>query len=119
MSENVFFYKDMNGVPGALVKNGSFQNLKGTGGPSFTIPLSALGLKLHSGRYWVSVVANVDYIDNGEWGWEVNGVQHGSQAMWQNPNDGFGACPTWGTIETCLGFGPDLMFDLKGTSRLR
>ena len=116
-SENVVFYQDNNGMPGNPVTKGTFDSLKGSGGPNFTIILPGKGLKLNAGHYWVSVVANVDYVNAGEWGWEVNSVQHGNQAMWQNPNRGLGGCRTWGTIENCLGFGPDLMFDLRGTSK--
>lgn len=117
-SENVTFYKDKRGMPGAAVKNGTFDNLNGSGGPNFSIVLPGKGLKLNAGHYWVSVVANMDFPTSGLWGPEVSTVQHSHQAMWQNPPDGYGVCPTWGTIEKCLGVsGPDLMFDLRGRSK--
>lgn len=117
-SENVIFYKDKGGIPGTPVKNGTFANLNGTGGPDFAVALPGKGLQLNAGHYWVSVIANQAFDCCGQWGWEVNSVQHRDQAMWQEPPDHFGYCPTWGTIENCLGSpGPDLMFDLRGTSK--
>lgn len=117
-SENVTFYKDAHGIPGVAVNNGTFDNLDGTGGPNFSIVLPGKGLKLRAGHYWVSVVANMQFTLYGLWGAEVSTAQHNYQAMWQNPGGGFGICQTWGTIEKCLGVhGPDLMFDLKGTSK--
>jgi len=115
-SENVYFYADSSGAPGTLVK--SFLNVAGTdnGTGSFAITLPKKGMKLKkAGTYWVSVQANLAYKAGGEWGWEDNSVQTGSEAHWQNPGNGFATgCTSWTDIETCLGYGPDLMFDLKG-----
>lgn len=114
-SENVIFYKSKYGMPGVPITNGMFTNLDGTGGPDFAIVLPGRGLKLRAGHYWVSVIANMAFDSRGEWGWEVNSVQRGKQAMWQNPGGGFHVCQTWGTIESCVSSpGPDLMFDLRG-----
>jgi hypothetical protein len=69
-------------------------------------------------RYWLSAQP-IMYPPSGggEWGWEISSVQHGKMAMWRNPPGGFGVCPTWDTTENCFGagYGPDLMFALKGT----
>lgn len=117
-SENVIFYKNNNGIPGKPVKRGTFNNLAGAYGPNFTLVLPGKGLQLRSGHYWVSVIANMGFYPVGEWGWEVNNLQHGYQAMWQNPPGGiYGICTTWGTIENCVGVGPDLMFEMKGTEK--
>ena len=116
-SENVIFYSDLKGMPGEPVTNGTFSNLNGTRGPSFELVLPGRGLKLKAGHYWVSVAANADYHPYGQWSWEVSSVQHGDQAMWQNPWGGFGLCEGWETLENCFHQGPDLMFDLRGTSR--
>ena len=115
-SENVIFYKNKNGMPDTPVRNGTFSNLNGTDGPNFALMLPGKGLKLRSGHYWVSVIANMQFFTNGgQWGWEVNSVKHGKQAMWQNPGFGFGDCRTWEPIDTCYDLtGPDLMFALKG-----
>lgn len=117
-SENVIFYKDKQGEPDKPVRSGVYTNLVGTNGPNFSIVLPGEGLKLKSGHYWLSVIANIDFLTGGDWGWNANTKQRGYQAMWQNPNGGWGICPTWGTIEDCAGSpGPDFMFDLKGTSK--
>jgi hypothetical protein len=118
ISENIIFYKDKKSEPGIPVKNGSFKNLNGSGGPNFVIKLPRKGIELRAGKYWVSVIANIGFDGGGQWGWEVNGAQHGNEAMWQNPDNGFGTdCITWKTIESCLARGPDLMFALQGTSK--
>src|SRR5207248_750267 len=117
-SENVVFYKNKNGMPGDPVTNGTFTNLNGTSGPSFAIVLPGRGIRLKPGRYWVSVIANMDFYAQGLWGWEASTVEQGHPAMWQNPGGGWGICLNWNTIEYCQGSsGPDFMFELKGKSR--
>ncbi|HEY3779298.1 MAG TPA: hypothetical protein VGL35_14700 [Rhizomicrobium sp.] len=116
-SENVIFYRNKKGMPGKPVRNGTFDNLKGTGGPDFAIMLPGKGLKLEAGRYWVSVIANIDLPSEGLWYWEVTSRQHGRQGMWQNPRGGYDACRTWCTIESLGATGPDFMFSLRGKAR--
>jgi len=118
-SENVIFYKNKNGMPGAPVTNGTFTDLNGTGGPNFAIVLPGRGIRLKPGRYWVSVIANMDFYSGGLWAWGESSVENGKLAMWQNPGRGWGICPTWNPIENCQGgaSGPDFMFELKGKSR--
>jgi hypothetical protein len=119
-SENVIFCKDKKGMPGKPVKKGTFTNLKGTDSRgNFAITLPAKGITLNAGTYWVSVIANMDFAAYGLWAWDVNGVQHGNQAMWRNPSGVDHICQTWGTIENCGGIGPDFMFDLRGLSKRR
>jgi hypothetical protein len=114
-SENVTIYADNGGVPGATVA--SFTNAKGKDS-SGSFVIKTKGLSLTSGTYWLGVVANCSFSGGcGEWGWDVNTKLHGNQAMWENPNGGFGVCPSWGTIETCVGSpAPDFMFALSGKS---
>jgi hypothetical protein len=119
ITENVYFYKDKNGVPGRLVRNGSFLNLSGTGNPSFAISLGT-GVRLKAGHYWVSVVANCDYETGCGWGWGETSTINNDAALWQNPGNGHGTgCTTWATLETCLGgaYAGDFMFELQGKSR--
>ena len=119
-SEDVTFYEDAKGIPGTAVKGGTFTNLNGSAsGGSFSITLPKKGMKLKAGTYWVSVQANCSFSGGcGEWGWEVSSVQHGNPAQWQNPGGGFGVCPTWGPLETCVGStGPDFMFELLGKAK--
>jgi len=114
-SEAVIFYADDNGMPGDAVA--TFSTLKGTeNNGAFSITLPGKGIKLEKGRYWVSVTVTPNFAQGGgEWGWYVNSVLHGDEAMWQSP--GQQPCPTWGTLEACTDTGPDLMFALKGTKK--
>jgi hypothetical protein len=113
---NVFFYKDKKGKPGKLVKEIDGATYTDNGIGSFAVQTGKV--KLKQGKYWVSVQADMNFSGGaGEWGWEVNTVQTGNPAMWQNPGGGFAVCPTWDTLQTCLGFGPDLMFALKGKDK--
>jgi hypothetical protein len=116
-SENVIFYRNKGGKPGKPVRNGTFSDINGTIGPDFALVLPGNGLKLGAGHYWVSVVANEEIDPYGQWGWEVSGMQHEDQGQWQNPSGRYGICPIWGTLENCAGTGPDLMFDLRGSSQ--
>ena len=122
-SENVIFYRNNNGYPGRRLRDGRFNRLEGVEGRgNFAITLPNQGLTLKPGTYWVSVIANLhfDKSTGGEWGWDVSSVQHGNQAVWRNPCLGcWGECgDAWGTIEDCVNAsGPDLMFDLQGTSK--
>jgi hypothetical protein len=115
--ENIFFYKDAGGLPGALVKKMMNVKAADNGKGSFVITLPKKGVKLKPGRYWVSVVANMDFKIGGQWGWEANTFVTGNQAAWQNPGGGWGSgCTTWGNLALCYGIGSnnDLAFALKG-----
>ncbi len=115
--ENVYFYKDRKGKPDRLIKQFSFLHGADSNG-SFAITLPEKGVRLKAGKYWLSVVGVTNFGSGaGEWGWEINGRQRANLAMWQNPPGGFGICQTWAPVETCLGYGPDLMFALKGKSK--
>lgn len=119
-SEDVYFYSDNGGMPGALVKHGAYTDLVGTDtAGSFAIMLPNKALSLKPGTYWVSVVANCSFAGGcGEWGWAENATITGNQAMWQNPGGGFGtSCSSWGTVGSCTGYSGDFMFDLQGHSR--
>ena len=112
---NVFFFKDKDGMPGKLVKEIDGASFTDSGG-SFSIKTGKV--KLKAGNYWISVQADMNFAGGfGEWGWEVNTVQNANLAAWQNPGGGFAVCPVWDTLENCLGYGPDLMFALKGKDR--
>lgn len=112
-SENVTFFKDRRGKPGRIVEALNKQN--GIGGDGSFIFYLPKKVRLKPGTYWLSVVANFVFAEGeGEWGLEMNGTIHGRPAMWENPGGGFGVCPTWGTIGSCLGYTGDLMFDLQG-----
>jgi hypothetical protein len=116
--QKVYFYKDKNGKPGRLIQE--IDNLKGVESDgSFAITLPGKGVKLKTGKYWLSVQVGLHEYDGTQWGWEVSSGQNASEAMWQNPGEGFGVCRTWAPIASCVGVevGPDLMFDLKGKAK--
>jgi hypothetical protein len=112
-SVNVLFYKNKKGEPGKIVKeqdNLSYTDSTGTG---------ALGVKLKKavslkkGNYFVSVVANMTLSAGGQWGWELTSNQIGNIDQWENQGGGFGVCPTWGDVLTCVGYGNDFMVTLS------
>ena len=117
-SETVYFYKNKGGLPGKLAAECDGVAGSDNGSGSFTIKIpKSCKVKLKAGTYWVSVQANMDFLSGGQWGWEVNSVQNGNASAWQNPGGGFGVCPTWGTTLSCIGYGPDYMFALKGKDK--
>ena len=117
-SENVLFYTDKKGLPGKQVV--ACNDIKGKDNQgSFAIRLpQSCKVRLKGGkRYWVSVVANIDFACCGQWDWETRDGQNGDPAALENPNGGFDVCPTWDVMQSCLGSGgegPDFMFTLKG-----
>jgi hypothetical protein len=120
-SVNVTFYKNASGLPGAVKKAYSgiayVDTSGGLGSYAITLPTVA---KFTSGTYWVSVVPNMPFDPNGEWGWETRTTAKVNNAAWQNPGDGLGTgCTTWSDMQTCIGpsgEGPDFMFALLGTA---
>ncbi|HEY3777720.1 MAG TPA: hypothetical protein VGL35_06655 [Rhizomicrobium sp.] len=116
-SENVIFYTDSGGMPGNPIGKGTFTNLNGSGSPSFRIKLPGNGLRLKSGHYWVSVIANLDFKVAGEWGWGTNANIRNDPAMWREPNCGWSCCPNWETLSNCLGVDYDFIFELRGISK--
>jgi hypothetical protein len=111
-SENVTFFKDKKHQVGRSVAE--LDNLHGTdvGFGSFDITLGDKGVKLKSGHYWVSVVANFSSETGGEWGWDnqTAGTTEGDPAMWEQP--GGTTCQTW-----CAEGSGDHMFTLKGRAK--
>lgn len=115
-SENVFFYRNKNGLPGKLLA--ACRSLIGTnnGTGSFVIKIPrTCPVHLTEGKYWVSVQVNQN-VSGGffEWHWEENAVRHGRLAAWQNYGFGnaYGVCQTWGS--DCFHHGTDFMFALQG-----
>ncbi len=114
VSENVTIYKNSGGFPGAVMASQTITGLD-TGG-SFSITL-APAVTLNSGKYWISVQANMDFNVGGQWGWETRNTQYRLGAEWQNPGDGFSTgCTTYTNLLTCIpsGEGPDFMYSLVG-----
>ncbi len=114
----VSFYKDNAGLPGDLVKTMGASKFTDDAG-SFAVRLQD-AVPLKAGTYWVSVQATMDASSGaGEWGWEVNSVQNGNMAAWQNPGGAFGVCPSWASVQSCTGNGPDFMFSLTGKDKAK
>lgn len=113
-SENVAFYADRNGLPGAALAR--FDHVVGNddGSGSFNISLGN-GVILPAGHYWVSVQVNDK---NGFWVWQTTSELHQSPAAWKNPRDGFDTgCLQFANMQDCagdLGEGPDFMYLLQG-----
>lgn len=111
---DVFIYSDNGGSPGGLLI--SFDDLfpsadDGLGNFSVVFPSCVF---LPAGIYWLSVVADEDFLTFGQWYWATQATQTGNPAYWQNPNDGFGTtCTSWSIVTTCIGNSdPDLAFRL-------
>ncbi|HLY05231.1 MAG TPA: hypothetical protein VKR31_05735 [Rhizomicrobium sp.] len=87
-----------------------------------TLPVNSRGrpvVRLRGGSggtpYWLSVVANCDFINCGEWNWTTNTTVYASQAAWKNPGGGWGTpCEGWGVLSACFGTAADLAFTLIG-----
>ncbi|MGZ6961960.1 MAG: choice-of-anchor R domain-containing protein [Ilumatobacteraceae bacterium] len=106
-SFDVTFYNDAGGAPGSVACAATGSSFTATI-PSFSIPLSS-PCSLAAGTYWVGVAANMNFSAGGEFGWIVYNGAPGGAAMWENPGGGFGVCPTWGTVLSCLGIADDSM----------
>jgi hypothetical protein len=120
-SVRVTFYKQQSGAPNEAAIIADFPSIVPTDvGGSFVIPLPSAVKAKGGKKYWVSVVANLDFGLGGEWAWETTNTLNGKGAMWKNPGGGFGTgCTAYADMVSCigaLGQGPDYMFTLKGKS---
>jgi len=119
-SEIITFYKNKEGLPAAAIGTPQTMNCTDKGGTFACILPSPVKLKggTIGKTYWLSFVVNINFGTARAWYWTENTTMRGNGAVWENPGNGYGSgCPTWDTIENCLGSGPDLAFDLKGRSK--
>jgi len=129
-SMTITFYKNQEGrngsidMPGKVVKHAAYSAVECTesGAGNYACMLPGGGSKgtkyprFKAGHYWVSVVANGNYIFS--WSWSENGIITGDAAEWENPGGGLGTgCATWNTLSGCGGAAGDFAFDLQGTAR--
>ena len=129
-SMNVTFYKNAKGqnggidTPGKIVKGATYTALACTesGNGNYACVLPGGGAKgtkypkFKAGHYWVSVVANGNYIF--AWSWSENATIAGDAAEWENPAGGLGMnCAAWNTLASCTGTSGDFAFDLQGVAR--
>jgi len=122
-SENIIFYSNSKGAP--LSRVAACPHLNGIdtqGSFSITIPKTCDIVLAGGAIYWLSVVANQDYLDHGAWAWETKIGKRGYRAVWENPHGGFygGRCNSWTHLRDCwLPTGKDFMFELKGVDRVK
>jgi len=121
-SENVFFYGDAGGLPGAPLAAHMEVAGQGDWEGHFLITLPE-PLKLREGAYWLSVQINMDFALGGQWGWWTKRDRKGFRAAWMNPQGGFGVgCKHYRIMLRCIGHlgeGPDFSFVLYGERKLR
>jgi cysteine-rich repeat protein len=71
--------------------------------------------RLAAGEYFVSVQADRNFDPDGQWYWYGRLDIDGDEGAWQNPLGGFGVCPAWDTLDTCIAPAPsDLMYAFDG-----
>jgi hypothetical protein len=116
-SLNIYFFADKDGLPGNEVARCVYKDIlpEDITVPNFVIDLP-LPCKLEPGVYWISVQANIAFIQNGQWFWHENTIQRLSPFVWENPGDGFGTgCVQFTPAQAnCGADSPDLSFQLTG-----
>ncbi len=116
-SLNIYFFTDRNGLPGAEIAGCVYKNIlpEDITVPDFVIDLP-FPCRLEPGRYWVSVQANIGFIQNGQWFWHENTVQRLGPFVWENPGNGFSTgCVLFSPAQADCGADfPDLAFQLAG-----
>jgi hypothetical protein len=121
-SFNVVYHKNAAGLPKdppnpATIRNGMAYTLVGSNTFRITVSPPIVLPKASNGGF-VSVQANMDFAVGGQWGWLLRTVQSGPGAAWKNPNGGFGVCPVWTDMNTCIPTVPateqDHLFTLSG-----
>jgi len=126
-SEVVTFYKSKKGKPGAILGKGADTYTvvcsDSAGNFSCNIPgPKGKGLKLKGGTsgktYWLGFVANQNFVNARQWGFEETNGGGGNAGVWQNPGNGFATnCTTWTPPSQCFGIGTnEWAFDLQGTT---
>jgi hypothetical protein len=115
-SFNVTFYYDSgSGQPGSMAGQPMSIPWNGTFSGSYALPLPGAGFVAQPNTtYWVSVQA-VNVSAGDVWYWSTANIQ-GNPAVWQNPGGGFGVCPTWAVLASCVGVNDDFAFDLNGVA---
>jgi Ca2+-binding RTX toxin-like protein len=116
-SVNVAFHTDASGFPGTPVYSDTVVPAEDDGGSLVLLIKPAVILSPGS-TYWLSLQVNMNYMTDGQWGWEMRSTQGGDYvSKWENPLDGFGTgCVTWSDTDACDPVaGVDYMFRLAGS----
>lgn len=100
-SEDVTIYRKGKRHPKRIVFQATIAGVDDAG--TLRIPIEP-PLALRKGHYWLSVRANEDFAEGGQFGWKIlaPGARIGSPAVWANPGDGLGTgCTTWRPLAHC------------------
>ncbi|MFA9407671.1 MAG: hypothetical protein ACERKJ_02405 [Candidatus Dadabacteria bacterium] len=121
LSLDVVFFRDEGGFPGSKVDGCNFLNILPVeiDNPNFLINLPTPCV-LRPGTYWMSVRANMLFLQHGQWWWYERTVQTLNPFVWENPLDGFDTgCTTFSYAQAeCGADFPDLTFQLIGQEQL-
>jgi hypothetical protein len=118
----IFFNNSGSNTPGTavctytgLVAGADFTDSAGTLDITFPSPCPLSGGPT---TFWMEVQADMDAGVGGQWGWTDHTTNPPGTFLgkWQNPGGGFGVCPQWGDLQTCIptADGPDYAFQLIG-----
>jgi len=110
-------YDDAAGLPGSLVFTEVFlgSDVDGDGDGSFSLSPTGLPSLTGGATYWVSVQAQMEFANGGQWFWTTATDGHGNPFVFRNPGDGFGTgCTGWATgCNVAGGSGPDLLMNIS------
>ena len=122
-SMRVIIYNDKDGTPHEKKivsdQNGIVPTTDDNGKFVITLPDA---VKAKPGKYWISVLANMDLDVDGQWAWQTRDGALGTPSRWKNSGGGLRPeCRKYGDMATCvgnLGDGAlDYLFALKGKSK--
>ncbi|MEY3144091.1 MAG: hypothetical protein RLY21_2584 [Planctomycetota bacterium] len=72
------------------------------------------GITLNAGTYWIAAQVERPFDGGGQWFWRVSDTTNGAQALWQNPNGGFGYGSNPIPLTTLGQSAYDMAFKLEG-----
>lgn len=108
---NIRFYNDNAGTPEDIAAY-EFLGLAQSGIEDLTTPID---VTLGPGTYWMGQQVVQDFPTGGQYYWKDRTVMTGNEAHWRNPGDGFALASSWTPLTTVGSFGPDLLFELRGS----
>ncbi|HEX2618602.1 MAG TPA: hypothetical protein VHL11_00610 [Phototrophicaceae bacterium] len=102
-SIDIYFYDDDGGAPGPTAACTYLESPITLIGPNrdLTVELPNPCI-LPAGTYWLSVIVNISG-SGFPWYWDAMTEIHGSLPYWRNFGGGFGVCPDWGVLNSCVG----------------